>query len=301
MISAVIGIGSNSVRMLVAKEENGELIPIMRDRCGTRLFAGLNEGVLSQESIEVSCAAAREMERKAREAGASAIYIFATSAVRDAKNQEEFATRMRMMTGLDIDICAGETEALLSYAGAVRSGHCGMIDIGGGSTEITIGEGLKPKAAISTQMGAVRFHGRYPIASAAQYDAVVQKAMEVLEEGASALREMDRPDTWVGVGGTFTTLAAMDARQASYDRSLVDGYVLGQAVVQQWGHRLSTMSREERLALPGLQPQRADIVAHGLAILSGCMQFFGIEEIRVSDKGNLDGYLRRKLCGEAKG
>lgn len=135
---AAIGIGSNSVRLLVADAAaNGAITPVLRDRCGTRLFAGLVDGALTEESMEVSASASRELERKAREAGAGKIYIFATSAVRDAKNGDAFIERIRSMTGLTLDVCTGEQEALLSYAGAAKPGLCGMIDIGGGSTELT--------------------------------------------------------------------------------------------------------------------------------------------------------------------
>lgn len=295
MRNAVIGIGSNSVRMLVAETDGTKITPVLRERCGTRLFAGLENGALTPQSIEVSCAAAREMARKAREAGAGATYIFATSAVRDAKNRDEFAQRIRSMTGLTLDVCSGEEEARLSYAGAALGGRCGMIDIGGGSTEITIGEGDEVLGAVSTQMGAVRFHRLYPIQTPEAFEAVSVHAQEVLREGAAEICALARPDVWVGVGGTFTSLGAMDKQLKTFDRSLVEGYPLTQDAVCAWGWKLSVMPLEERLKLPGLQPQRADIVVHGMAILLGCMRHLDIETIRVSDKGNLDGYLRKKL------
>lgn len=295
MRSAVIGIGSNSVRLLVADADGGKITPVLRDRCGTRLFAGLENGKLTPQSIEVSCAAAREMARKAREAGAGAAYIFATSAVRDAKNREEFAGRIRSMTGLALEVCSGEEEARLSYAGAARGGRCGMIDIGGGSTEITIGVDDEVLAAVSTQMGAVRFHRQFAIETPETFEQVAAAAVQVLEREAEAVGGLTAPDTWVGVGGTFTSLGAMDKRLETFDRTLVEGYPLTREAVRAWGRALSVMPLEERLKLPGLQPQRADIVAHGVAILLGCMTHFGIETILVSDKGNLDGYLRKKL------
>lgn len=299
MRSAVIGIGSNSVRLLVAETEEGRITPVLRDRCGTRLFAGLENGCLTPQSMEVSCAAAREMTRKAQEAGAGAMYIFATSAVRDAKNREEFISRLRSMTGLTLDVCSGEEEARLSYAGAARGGSCGMIDIGGGSTEITIGTDDDVFGAVSTQMGAVRFHRLYPIDTPETFEQVAAQAQRVLEAGAREVSALARPDTWVGVGGTFTSLGAMDKQLKVFNRTLVEGYPLTLARVRVWGHALSVMPLEERLKLPGLQPQRADIVAHGVAILLGCMTHFDIGTILVSDKGNLDGYLRKKILKKA--
>lgn len=293
---AVIGIGSNSVRLLVADYANGELVPVMRERCGTRLFAGLKDGALMPQSIESACAAAREMERKAREAGAGSIHIFATSAVRDASNKDVFIDKISALTGLKLLVCTGKQEAELSYAGAARSGLCGMIDIGGGSTEITIGEGERVMAALSTQMGAVRFSALYPISSAEDFPQVVEAATELLIKNTQQLNGLPVPTEWIGVGGTFTTLGAMEKQLASYDRSLVDGLLLSHEVVENWGLRLSDMSVEERLKLPGLQPQRADIVTHGVAILKASMDYFDMDTIRISDKGNLDGFLKKTLA-----
>lgn len=295
MRMAAIGIGSNSVRLLVADASaNGTITPVLRDRCGTRLFAGLEEGALSEESMEVSSSASRELERKAREAGAGKIYIFATSAVRDAKNGAAFAERIRSMTGLTLDVCTGEREALLSYAGAAKPGLCGMIDIGGGSTELTVGRDGEAMAAVSLQMGAVRLSRRQRIVGCDDFYAVIELAQGILRQGAGAIFHCPRPHTWVGVGGTFTTLGAMDRGISSFDRALVEGHALTREIVLSWGERLAPMRVEERKRLPGLQPQRADIVVHGIAILAACMDALSIDSIVVSDHGNLDGYLRKK-------
>lgn len=296
MRMAAIGIGSNSVRLLVADAAaNGTITPVLRDRCGTRLFAGLEGGYLTEDSMEVSASASRELERKAREAGAGKIYIFATSAVRDARNGEVFAERVRSMTGLQLDICTGEQEALLSYAGAAKPGLCGMIDIGGGSTELTVGLDGEAMAAVSLQMGAVRLWRLRRIANREDFYAVIEAAQAILRAGAQPVLRCVRPDVWVGVGGTFTTLAAMDRGITSFDRALVEGHALTREVVLSWGERLAPMGVEERKQMPGLQPQRADIVVHGIAVLAACMEKLAIEAILVSDHGNLDGYLRRKI------
>lgn len=294
---AAIGIGSNSVRLLVADAAaNGAITPVLRDRCGTRLFAGLVDGALTEESMEVSASASRELERKAREAGAGRIYIFATSAVRDAKNGDAFMERIRSMTGLTLEVCTGEQEALLSYAGAAKPGLCGMIDIGGGSTELTVGEDGAAMAAVSLQMGAVRLARQQRITHRDDFYTVIERAQEILLRGAGDILACPRPHTWVGVGGTFTTLGAMDRGIASFDRALVEGHALTREIVLSWGEKLSPMSVEERKRLPGLQPQRADIVVHGIAILAACMDSLAIESIVVSDHGNLDGYLRKKVA-----
>ena len=135
MRAAVIGIGSNSVRMLVAEAADGEIRRISRDRAGTRLFAGLDEaGNLSREAMASSCAAVKRMADSARSQGAEEVHLFATSATRDAANNADFAALLKAETGLTLEICSGDEEAALSFFGATDGGDSGVIDIGGGST-----------------------------------------------------------------------------------------------------------------------------------------------------------------------
>jgi exopolyphosphatase/guanosine-5'-triphosphate,3'-diphosphate pyrophosphatase len=296
---AVIGIGSNSVRLLVADCQDGNYRVVLRDRCGTRLFAGLQGGALSKESLEGSCTAACGMALQARALGAANTYAFATSAARDAENGQELRDMLLERAEIELDICTGEEEARLSYYGAARPGLCGLIDIGGGSTEWTIGRDGVPLAAVSLQMGAVRLHQASNIACAGDLPAVVARAQAALSDGLDALSATPRPTQWIGVGGTFTTLAAMDMQLPTFDRSLVEGYVLSEERVWPWARALADMPVELRRTLPGLQPQRADIVAHGIAILLACFRLLGLQSITVSDQGNLDGYLRAKLRGLA--
>jgi len=292
---AVIGIGSNSVRLLVADCRHGDYRVVLRDRCGTRLFAGLQNGELSAQSMEGSCTAACGMALRARALGATEVHAFATSAARDATNGEEFRDMLRERSELELYICTGEEEARLSYYGAARPGLCGMIDIGGGSTEWTIGRDGVPLAAISLQIGAVRLHRMLDIAGAGDLPAAVARAQEALTPGLCALAAAPPPPVWIGVGGTFTTLAAMDMQLPSFDRTLVEGYALREERVRHWAGALADMPVEARRALPGLQPQRADIVVHGIAVLLASFGMLGFDAITVSDHGNLDGYLRSAM------
>ena len=127
---AVIGIGSNSVRMLIAEVEEDGFRRLTRDREGTRLFAGLDaDGNLSKESMEKTAAAAERMAVSAGKIGCDALHIFATSASRDAKNGEMFLRLLREKTGAEPEIISGEEEAVLSFLGATdgaaKKGPCG--------------------------------------------------------------------------------------------------------------------------------------------------------------------------------
>jgi exopolyphosphatase/guanosine-5'-triphosphate,3'-diphosphate pyrophosphatase len=132
------------------------------------------------------------------------------------------------------------------------------------------------------------------IAGVGDLPVAVACAREALTVGLGALAAVPPPPLWIGVGGTFTTLAAMDMQLPSFDRTLVEGYALREARVRHWAGVLADMPVEARRTLPGLQPQRADIVVHGIAVLLACFPLLGFDAITVSDQGNLDGYLRVK-------
>ncbi len=295
MRAAVIGIGSNSVRMLVADVQGGMLHQVLRDREGTRLFGGLDaKGNLSRESMNLTMTAVCEMHKKAIALNAQSVHLFATSAVRDAGNQQEFSSMIRNKTGLELEICSGESEAALSFLGSTLGDRTGVIDIGGGSTEYVIGCGTAIECGVSLQMGAVRLFRLYPIHSAVDVPKVMAAAKEILQKGIGPLLKAGLPQNWVGVGGTFTALAGIIKGVHWTEKTQLHGFCLEKTMVEEWLYRLADMSLEHRLLLNGIQPQRADIMAHGTAILATSMHEMNIDSIHVSEFGNLDGYLKQK-------
>ena len=300
MKAAVIGIGSNSVRMLVCEVEENSMHCLRRERAGTRLFAGLDDGRrLSGEAMAKSCLAVKQMADSARAEGCEAIHLFATSATRDAANQADFSALLLAETGLTLEICSGETEAALSFFGATDGGESGVIDIGGGSTEIIVGSGMDVRCGFSCQMGAVRLAGRMPIRDHGDLPAVQLVAADILEEELRLHPTLTFPASWRGTGGTFTTLAAMMKGICWTDRTYMHGTVLTKAFILDIARNLADMSIEERRLLPGLQPNRADIIVHGICILIAVMDRLGIEEITVSEYGNLDGYVKWKYLNKS--
>lgn len=294
---AAIGIGSNSVRMLVAEVDGDRAWRLRRDRAGTRLFAGLDaQRRLSRESMEMTAEAVGRMAASAREEGAEAVHLFATSATRDAANKDEFAHLLLQASGVPLEVCSGDEEAALSFLGATDGGDCGVIDIGGGSTELVVGNGLDIRCAFSCQMGAVRLYKRLPITGHGDLPAVETLAADILEEQLRQHPTLTLPARWVGTGGTFTTLAAMAKGIRWTERTYMHGTVLTLSGVEHQARLLSDMPMAERLTLPGLQPHRADIVVHGICILIAAMRRLGAEKITVSEYGNLDGYLKRRYA-----
>ncbi|MED9820790.1 MAG: hypothetical protein U0J65_02000 [Christensenellales bacterium] len=292
---ACIGIGSNAIRLLVAQWADGKLCPLRRERRGTRLFAGLVNGALTEESIRSSVDAVAELAVIARRSGAQEIFVFATSAVRDASNGSEFTRRAEEASHTAIEIISGEREAVLSYIGASTGGRCGVIDVGGGSTEFTIGEDGRVLGAVSLKLGAVRLNAQQPILRCETYEAMVERCMNVMRRDAHTLLAGARAEQWVGVGGTMTTLGAMHKGVALFEPNLCEGMTVEQADVCAWGRRLSRMPVADRRRIVGLMPQRADIIPSGIAILEAAMRVFDMERLSLSAHGNMDGFLKEKF------
>ena len=301
MKAAVIGIGSNSVRSLLVQVDGSGFQRLRRDREGTRLFAGLDEqGNLRRDSMDKTVAAVRRMALEAGKQGADRLEIFATSAARDAANGREFMAAVEQGAGVPLRIISGEEEAELSFlgaSGAAPANRCGMIDIGGGSTEIAVGSPAGLECIFSCQMGAVRLFRRLRIDRKEDMKPVEVAAAEILNDHLKDYPELEIPETWVGTGGTFTTLAAMILGQPWTDRTHVHGTTITATDIRNIGETLAGMKVEDRIHLQGLQPSRADIVVHGICILLGVMERLGRDRITVSEWGNLDGYVSKYYCG----
>ncbi len=294
---AVIGIGSNSVRCLLAETGEKGFTCLWRDREGTRLFAGLDEnGKLSRDSMDKTVAAVARMASELRYQGAEKLGIFATSAARDAENGDEFITAVAQAAETELQILSGHEEAELSFLGAsaaVKAERCGVIDIGGGSTEIAIGNPKGIEVSFSCQMGAVRLYRKMKLDRKEDMLSVQKAAGGILADHLDEYAGVEIPETWVGTGGTFTTLAAMVRQIPWTDRTYMHGTEIARWEIQEIGEKLADMSLTERKMLPGLQPGRADIVVHGICILLGVMDQLKIPKIVVSEWGNMDGYVRK--------
>jgi exopolyphosphatase/guanosine-5'-triphosphate,3'-diphosphate pyrophosphatase len=288
--------------MLAADITDGCLRIIMRERVGTRLFAGLGaDGMLDPRSMEAALEAVSAFHKLAQAAGAEDITVFATSAVRDAANRDAFCEAVFTATRMSADILSGETEAELSFLGACGgSGYAGMIDIGGGSTETAIGYEGDIICSNSLQAGAVRLNALQSIAcpkDAEDVLALVFDMTAVLTPPQTA-----QPIRWTGVGGTLTTLAAVIHQVEWTDDTSVHGLDISRDDAWAAALRLAAMTPAARQGVPGMRPDRADILIHGTCILTACMRRLNIGRIRVSENSNLDGYLmRRHGIGETRG
>lgn len=284
-----IDIGTNSTRLLVAEELEGCLKVVATDLAITRLGEGAGSGVLLPLAMERTAVVVDSYFQKARLLGAESVVAVATSAVRDAANRADFLKLVKERCGLRVRVLSGAEEASYGYLGvmsglSLEQSSTAVLDIGGGSTELSWQESKK-LCTVSVNMGAVRLtlSGLPRLQVAAIFSPHLDR---VRQAGVINL---------VGVGGTITTLAAIQQEMAVYQPELVHGYRLSFRNVSDILQRLNGMELDERRKIRGLQPERADIIVAGVTILAVVMEGLGIEHLVVSECDLLHGLVREEV------
>ncbi len=292
---AVMDVGSNSVRMMLAEREHDAFRVIERDIRTTRLIAGMRDGILAPGACERTLGAMADFARRAHEAGCKRVYAFATSAMRDAQNRDAIL-RPAEDFGVQTEVLSGEEEAQLAYMAIERPGRMGVIDIGGGSTELVVGENGRVLSCACASVGAVRLNGEMAGATAAalvaRAEAILRPAWETVQDSAASAL------AFVGISGTMHCLKALDL--GVRDRAALEGQKLSCAFVHTMLERLVTMPVEARRALPGMNPDRADVIDCGAAVLCAFFQLAGLPEIEISASGdNMLGYARLRFLANS--
>jgi exopolyphosphatase/guanosine-5'-triphosphate,3'-diphosphate pyrophosphatase len=291
---AVIDIGSNSTRLLVADVEDGRVSPIERRSTVTRLGRGVDlSGRLATEAIEAACGAVDPYVATVRETGVEAVDAIATSAVRDAENGSAFIAELRERFALSARVLDGEEEARLTYMGATSETAPEVptlvIDIGGGSTEMIVGEGRQIEFHTSLQAGVVRHSERHLI-----HDPPIPVELEALATDLRALIETatvgaPRAEAGIAVAGTPTSLAAIELELEPYDPKRVHGHVLELRSIQRMLSRLASAPLAQRAEIPGLHADRAPTIVAGVVTLVEAMRAFDLDRITVSEHDILYG------------
>jgi exopolyphosphatase/guanosine-5'-triphosphate,3'-diphosphate pyrophosphatase len=293
---AVVDIGTNSTRLLVADVADGRVAEVERLSRVTRLGRGVDlSGQLSAEAVEAACEAIAEYVALYEEAEAEEIVAIATSAVRDASNGDAFIAELRERFALSAKVLDGGAEARLTYMGATAEHPPAeptlVIDIGGGSTELIVGIGAEIDFHVSLQAGVVRHTERHvgsdPPATT-ELEALAGDLRASIEEAAAALPGA-RPKAGIAVAGTPTSLAAVELGLEPYDSEMVHGHVLRLPAIQHLLSQLASVPLEERRGIPGLHPERAPTIVAGVVILVEAMRAFGLDEVRVSEQDILYG------------
>lgn len=292
---AAMDIGSNSVRLLVADCVGGQLFLVHTARIVSRLFEGLEGGVLDARYADKTLAAIAALADEAWRLGAARIYGFGTSALRDGwRSAPAFVDRAQAL-GVGVRVLSGREEADFAYAGAAPSGSAGVVDIGGGSTEFMSGRDGLLAASGSAQMGAVRLKAL--CGGALDGRALVERARSALEKAALEALALPPRDGWIGVGGTLSTLAAMEKGPGEGAPSGADGFCLPAAAVSRWLLRLCAMTEGQRRCVFGLPAGRADIMPFGAAIAAACFELIGCSHVTISERDNLWGFLQAQVLG----
>ena len=299
-VYAAIDIGTNTVRLLVAETVGPDDYTVLHEEQQiTRLGEGLRStGVLQDAPRRRSLTVLRRFADLARSLKAAEIAAVATSAVREARNGQEFVAEVWREAGLALRVIDGEEEARLTLLGVRHGLRLGSrrvlaIDIGGGSTEFVLARGEVIEGIVSTGLGVVKLTEQYLVSDPPTVDERRRLEEFVGTRIDRLRRELPGLEAaqLVGTAGTVTTLAAVDLALVTYDRQKVRGHCLSLARVRELLDRLAALALRERRGIPGLEPGRADIIIAGAAILAVSMERLGYHELRVSNDGLREGIL----------
>jgi exopolyphosphatase/guanosine-5'-triphosphate,3'-diphosphate pyrophosphatase len=286
---AAIDCGTNSIKILI-----GALPEIaVRESRVVRLGQGVDQtGSLAPEALERTFAAIEEFGAMIEEHGATRIRFCATSASRDADNSHLFVEGVQERLGVTPEVLSGTEEAALVYAGATRGVHLPgpvlVVDIGGGSSELVLGDG-RPEQSVSMDIGSVRLHERHLHTDPPTADEVRACLADIDHALLDCGVPVSRTRTAIGTSGTIKTIAAGLLDLPSYDRDAIDGSVLATADTTAYVDHLLAMTVAERKELPYLHPGRADVIGAGALIWLRILAAAGVEEYHVSEADILHG------------
>ena len=303
---AAIDCGTNSIRLLIADRVDGRLRDLHREMRIVRLGQGVDAtGQFAPDSLERTRAALVDYADLLRRFEVSKVRMVATSATRDAANRDDFFAMTATILGAVIpgaiaEVITGSEEAELSFNGAVgeldaAAGPFVVVDLGGGSTEVVLGDDAGVQASHSADIGCVRMterclHSDPP--SAAEIAEARGYVRERLGE-ALAVVPVDRAHTWVGLAGTFTTIAALALRLPAYDSDVIHLSRIPLLDVLEVCDQLLTMTREQRAALGPMHEGRVDVIGGGAIVVqelaAELSKRAGITELVVSEHDILDG------------
>lgn len=305
-ILAAIDVGTNSIHMAVVKIQPS--IPafsiIDREKATVRLGdRDRRTGRLTPEAIDRAITALRRCQEIAKSHGAEAIIAVATSAVREAPNGHTFLHQVERETGLIIDLISGQEEARRIYLGVLSGMELNsqphvLIDIGGGSTELILGDGQEPRTLSSTKVGAVRLTTEFvntdPISSS-EFGYLQAYVRGMLERSTDEVLSHLKPGEtarMVGTSGTIETLATIHAREKlGVVPTPLNGYEFSLKDLREMVNRLRKLNYAERAAVPGMSDRRSEIIVAGALILQETLSLLGIESITICERALREGVV----------
>ena len=303
---AVIDTGTNTFRLLIAEIQPGSFQNSysIKEICSKRIMTRLGEGIhdngfLKREAMDRSIAALKEFNDIISRYHVYKISAIATSALREAENNDEFLEKVKETTGIEIEVVSGEEEAKLTAAGMlmdmVPPETALMVDIGGGSTELIFNARRKPLLIRSLDLGVVYLAGRYMINDPPLHEDLKHMEEEILQKINSTAKHFKklftRDTVFIGTAGTVTALAAMTQNLTKFEHNKIHNFKLTKDNVKNIFPVISRLSSNERARHMPFEPARLDIIVPGTLILFKLMEIFGFNEIRVSNYGLREGIL----------
>jgi exopolyphosphatase / guanosine-5'-triphosphate,3'-diphosphate pyrophosphatase len=296
---AAVDVGTNSTRLLVADVAGGAIVAThAREMVITRLGEGVDRaGRFDPEALARTLEVLAGYAGTCRRLGVTRRRVVATSATRDAADRRAFLDGVRDLLGVDAEVLTGEAEAALTYRGATADlpgeEPTLVVDIGGGSTELILGDGAAPRAMVSLDIGCVRLFERHLRGDppAAAEVAALRADVAAHLDGAAAALDPAAADRVVGVAGTVTTVAAIALGLDAYDPRRIHRSTLAAADVAATAGKLAAMTVAERAAMPVMARGREDVIAAGALLLDELVQRFQIREVIASEADILDGAL----------
>lgn len=297
---AVVDIGSNSIRLLVANFDGRAIVSVCKDLITTRLGIGVaKNNMIDRHSMYHTIHAVKCFVKKAFNFNCDYILSFATSAVRDAVNGSDLLRLIKEEIGLDVKIISEQEEAQLSFSGSRFglgvSGLALVVDIGGNSTEISFGDDKFVKTG-SLPMGAVRWTETYfksEVPTIMEVEHATNAARKLLHELPFPKKSSGRKV--IGVGGTLTSIAAIKLNLQAYNPEVIHGLYLSSEEINLIYHKLLSLSIKEKKKIPGLSPKRAEIITAGSLIICETIREFDISGITISESDTMEGFVLKEL------
>ena len=282
----IVDLGSNSFRVLLGTYDGSQWQNEPKQLWTTQLGKRHSNGLLTEGAMERGVQALKEIKEILTDYGATIRIGLATSAIRESGNGKDFLEKAKQVCPMEYRVLSGEEEATYGFIGATvyenPDFHYATIDVGGGSTEIALGDA-----------NHVYFTKSYPAGAVRMQDISSEGPQRVWEETVRMWDELPIEGTFgefIGIGGTATSLAAIDLQMESYDPRRIQGHRMDRGTIEAMILQLRYMSREERLEVKGLQPGRVDIIVPGAEIITSLMDTYQIGSIVVSEADGLEGW-----------
>jgi len=294
-LSAVIDLGTNTFRLLIAEVDESGIKPVYSENQIVRLGEGFSEeNRFRTTAIERAIGILVSFKKVLDRYTIQYLSVVGTSAFRTAENRDPFLLLIKEKAGFSVEVISGEAEAHYMFLGANlilqnQTGAILLIDIGGGSTELVLADGETPTMIISMPLGVVSLTERYQeITTREACNALQQEIKTTL---LPHLTNIPQNASLAGTAGALTTLAAMDQGMTCYDPDRINGYRLSMSAIETTLAQLLPLSRQERCLIPGLEKGREDLIISGIMILLTLMDLCHFGSVIVSDYGLREGVL----------